>query len=90
MDTIVLNVTAFEAVTSAQGHTTYEQQTAATGLSVGVLHRLRNGGPASPMAIARICSTYGARFDELFEFRAVTTTRRNPRPVRRRVKAAAA
>ncbi|MCU8589361.1 helix-turn-helix domain-containing protein [Streptomyces sp. A13(2022)] len=90
MDTIVLKVTAFEAVTNAQGHTTYEQQADATGLSAGVLHRLRNGGAAGPSAIARICTTYGAAFDEMFEFGTVAPTQHSPRAARRRVKAAAA
>lgn len=89
MDTIVLNVAAFEAVTSAHGHATYEQQADATGLSVGVLHRLRNGGAAGPSAIARICTTYGATFDELFKFGTAAPAAARTRAARRRVKAAA-
>lgn len=94
MDTIVLKLRAFEAVTSAHGHTTYEKQAEATGLSFGVLHRLRDGGAAGPQAIARLCTTYGARFEELFEFGTATPARRKTRtkarPTGRRVKAVAA
>ncbi|MGW2742325.1 helix-turn-helix domain-containing protein [Streptomyces sp. NPDC001450] len=68
MDTIVLKVDDFLVVANSRGHTTYEQLAAATGLGVGTLHRLRNGGPAGPTAIARICSTYGVAFEDVFTF----------------------
>ncbi|GGQ80957.1 helix-turn-helix domain-containing protein [Streptomyces flaveolus] len=85
MDTIVLNTKAFEAVTSARGHSTYEQQAEATGISVGTLHRLRAGGPAGPAAIARICLTYGVAFDDVFTFGTVAPaqSRRRPAPRQR-------
>ncbi|MEU0675422.1 helix-turn-helix transcriptional regulator [Streptomyces sp. NPDC006172] len=68
MDTIVLKVGDFLDVAGARGHTTYEQMAAATGLGVGTLHRLRNGGPAGPAAIAKICHTYGVNFEAVFRF----------------------
>lgn len=83
MDTIRLKIPDYEAVTTAAGHTTYDQQAEATGISVGALHRLRNGGPAGPTAIARICTTYGVAFETVFEFGTVTPARAKPRTARR-------
>jgi len=88
MDTIVLKVDSFLDVAAARDHTTYEQQSEATGISVGALHRLRNGGPAHPTAIARICQTYGVNFDDVFEFGSITPTR--SKTTARSIKAAAA
>ncbi|MFD5838177.1 helix-turn-helix domain-containing protein [Streptomyces collinus] len=68
MDTIVLKVEEFLDMAGARGHTTYEKLSAATGLSFGTLHRLRNGGPAGPAAIAKICTTYGVAFEDVFTF----------------------
>ncbi|MEU3289951.1 hypothetical protein [Streptomyces longwoodensis] len=88
MDTIVLKVEDFLDVAGARGHTTYEQQAEATGLGIATLHRLRAGGPAGPAAIAKILTTYGVSFEEVFTCGTAT-----PRPTRRparRVKAAAA
>lgn len=82
MDTIVLRLDAFKAVTSAEKHVTYEQQAEATGLSVGVLHRLRNGGPAAGTTIARICTTYGVAFDDLFVIGTVTPAHSRARTAR--------
>lgn len=89
MDTIVLKAEAFRELAVARGHTTYDDQAAATGLGVGTLHRLRNGGPAGPTAIARICTTYGARFEDVFEFSAVAPAVRPKAREHRRVKAVA-
>ncbi|MFF9088595.1 hypothetical protein ACF1BE_19625 [Streptomyces sp. NPDC014991] len=75
MDTIVLKVADFLTVAGARGHATYEQQAAATRLGMGTLHRLRNGGPASPTAIARICTTYDVAFDDVFAFDTATARR---------------
>jgi hypothetical protein len=88
MDTIVLKVEDFLDVAGARGHTTYEQQAEATGMSVGALHRLRNGGQAGPAAIARILTTYGVRFEDLFTFGTVASTQAKARAAQR-VKAAA-
>ncbi|MFE9624245.1 helix-turn-helix domain-containing protein [Streptomyces sp. NPDC006527] len=97
MDTIVLKVGDFLDVARARGHTTYEQLSAATGLGVATLHRLRNGGPAGPAAIAKICQTYGVAFEDVFAFGTATPaqsparrTRRQTRRPARDVKAAAA
>ncbi|MET9142387.1 helix-turn-helix domain-containing protein [Streptomyces sp. NPDC058319] len=88
MDTIVLKVKDFLDVAGARGHTTYEQQATATGLSNGTLHRLRRGGPAGPAVIARICTTYDVTFEDVFEF-ATTAQPQRSRPKRARLQAAA-
>lgn len=90
MDTIVLKVDDFLNVAGARGHTTYDQQAAATGLGVGTLHRLRGGGPAHPTAIARICTTYGVAFEDVFTFGTVASAQSRARAAARREKAAAA
>jgi hypothetical protein len=90
MDTIVLKADDFLAVAGARGHTTYEQQATATGISVGTLHRLRSGGPAGPSAIARICSTYGVAFEDVFTFGTAVPKRVPAQRRGRRVKARAA
>lgn len=89
MRTTVLKVDAFIDLAASRGHTTYEQQAAATGLAVGTLHRLRSGGPAGPAAIASICTTYGANFEDVFTFGTIAP-KRVPVQTTRRVKAAAA
>jgi hypothetical protein len=88
METIVLRVADFLEVANARGDITYEQQAAATGISVGTLHRLRSGGPAGPAAIARICTTYGVAFEDVFAFGAVGPASARARAAR--AKAAAA
>lgn len=66
VSTIKLRVNDFTELAESMGHTTYEQQAAATGLGAGTLHRLRNGQPASANAVAAICSAYGVEFADLF------------------------
>ena len=90
MDTIVLKVDDFLVVANSRCHTTYEQLAGATGLGVGTLHRLRNGGPAGPTAIARICSTYGVAFEAVFTFGTAAPKRVPAQRRGRRVKARAA
>jgi DNA-binding Xre family transcriptional regulator len=68
MDTIVLKVEDFLDVAAARGHTTYEQQAAATGLGIGTLHRIRSGEPVSSTTVAAICSSYGVAFEDVFTF----------------------
>jgi hypothetical protein len=89
MHTTVLKVDAFIALAASRGHTTYEQQAAATGLAIGTLHRLRNGGPAGPAAIASICTTYGVDFESVFTFGTVAPKRVPVQPTHRSLKAAA-
>jgi hypothetical protein len=90
MHTIVLKVDDFLELAKTRGDTTYEQLSAATGLGVATLHRMRNGGPASSTAIAAICNAYGVAFEDAFTFGTVTPKRVPAERPPRRVKAAAA
>ncbi|MFJ7067546.1 helix-turn-helix domain-containing protein [Streptomyces sp. NPDC101115] len=63
---IHLRTVAFAELAALHGHHTFEQQAAATGLGIGTIHRLRNGGPASSTSVAAICGTYGVEFADLF------------------------
>ncbi|MGW2708645.1 hypothetical protein ACWC4J_06585 [Streptomyces sp. NPDC001356] len=65
---INLRVDEFVALAASRGHLTFEAQAAATGLGIGTIHRLRNGGPASASAVAAICQGYGVDFDAVFVF----------------------
>ena len=63
---IKLRVDEFVTLAASRGHCTFEAQAAATGLGIGTIHRLRNGGPASATAVAAICSAYGVEFADVF------------------------
>ncbi|MFE5658316.1 helix-turn-helix domain-containing protein [Streptomyces sp. NPDC056517] len=63
---IHLRTVAFAEMAAANGHHSFEQQAKATGLGIGTIHRLRNGGPASSASVAAICNAYGVEFADMF------------------------